>query len=165
MGLKVICVDSRQAPLDLVRSLKYAPDYIIDATKGIEYALKEVGGQGADATLMATGYIPAYEYGLQLTRKHGTFVVIGLPEEPIPIHSSQLVFRNITVKGSLLSDAAVIQEMVDMVAEKGIEVKTRAYPLDEVQTLISDYHKPNHCGKLVLRVSSNQYEERDAGSH
>ena len=52
-------------------------DCVIDATKGVEYALNEIGGNGADATLMATDAIPAHEYGLQLTRKHGTFVVIG----------------------------------------------------------------------------------------
>lgn len=93
MGLKVVSVDSRQAPLDLVKQLKYAPvsmtcaaasfsltvaqDYAIDATKGVEYALKQIGGEGVDATLMATDALPAYEYGLRLTRKHGTFIVIG----------------------------------------------------------------------------------------
>jgi hypothetical protein len=52
-------------------------DYALDATKGIEYALKEIGGEGVDATLMATDAIPAHEYGLHITKKHGTFVVIG----------------------------------------------------------------------------------------
>ncbi|KIJ35816.1 hypothetical protein M422DRAFT_61229 [Sphaerobolus stellatus SS14] len=156
MGLRVVCVDSRQAPLDLVRGLKYAPDFAIDATKGVEYALKEIGSEGADATLMATDAIPAYEYGLQLTRKHGTFVVIGQPFEPIPIHYTHLIFRNITIKGSLLSDAEGIREMVQLVADKGIEVRTRSYPLEEIETLIKDYHKETHCGKLVLRVSDDE---------
>lgn len=58
-------------------SLIAAQDYAIDATKGVEYALKQIGGEGVDATLMATDALPAYEYGLRLTRKHGTFIVIG----------------------------------------------------------------------------------------
>jgi hypothetical protein len=52
-------------------------DYVLDATKGVEYALKEIGGEGVDATLVATDAIPAYEYGLHITKNHGTFVVIG----------------------------------------------------------------------------------------
>lgn len=96
MGLRVVCVDSRQAPLDLVKKLKFAPvmlcpffifiecinhvshqDFAIDATKGVDHAIAEIGGN-VDAVLMATDSIPAHEYGLQLVRKHGTFVVIGL---------------------------------------------------------------------------------------
>ncbi|KAF8577532.1 GroES-like protein [Ramaria rubella] len=155
MGLRVVSVDSRQAPLDLVKSLKYAPDYAIDAMKGVDFALQEIGGEGVDATLMATDAIPAHEYGLMLTRKHGTFVVIGQPFDPIPIHYNHLIFRNLTIKGSLLSDAQMAKEMVDLVAEKGIEVKTRSYPLEEIETLVREYHAENHCGKLVLRISQD----------
>lgn len=97
MGLRVVCVDSRQAPLDLVKSLKFEPvyiikaefislsysliralqDYAIDATKGIEYALAEFKGHDVDAVIMCTDSVPAYEYGLQMVRKHGTYVVVG----------------------------------------------------------------------------------------
>ncbi|GJJ14585.1 hypothetical protein Clacol_008851 [Clathrus columnatus] len=171
MGLKVVCVDARQAPLDLVKSLKYAPDYTIDAMKGVEWALQEIGGEGVDATLMATDAIPAYSYGLQLTKKHGTFVVMGQPFDPIPIPFNQLIFRNLTVKGSLISDLESATEMVKIVAEKGkyhinivkaaysfflgIEVRTKTYPLEDIKRLMQDYHKEDHAGKLVLRVSDN----------
>jgi len=37
----------------------------------------------------------------------------------------------------------------------GIEVKTRSYPLKEIEALMADYHKENHAGKLVLRVSND----------
>ncbi|KIJ23322.1 hypothetical protein M422DRAFT_39670 [Sphaerobolus stellatus SS14] len=155
MGLKVVCVDARQAPLDLVQKLKYAPDFALDATKGVDYALKTISGD-VDATLMATDSLAAHEYGLQLTKKHGTFVIIGQPTDPIPIHYSHLIFRNLTIKGSLLTDPETLKEMVTLVAEKGIEVKTRSYPIQDVETLLQDYHKENHAGKLVLRVSDDQ---------
>ncbi|KAF8589806.1 GroES-like protein [Ramaria rubella] len=155
MGLRVVSVDVRQAPLDLVKSLKYAPDFALDATKGVEFALKKIGEGGVDATIMATDAISAHEYGLMLTKKHGIFVVIGQPFEPIPIHYNHLIFRNLTIKGSVLSDAQTAKEMVDLVSEKGIEVRTRSYPLEEVETLMQDYHKEGHAGKLVMRVSQD----------
>lgn len=156
MGLRVVCVDSRQAPLELAKSLKYKPDHVIDATKGVEHALAELKGHDVDAVIMCTDSVPAHEYGLQLVRKHGTYVVVGQPFEPIPVHYRNLIGKNLTLKGSLLSDPTLAQEMVNLVAEKGIEVKTRAYPLEDVQKLIDDYGESEHAGKLVLRVSSTE---------
>jgi len=63
---------------NMTHSMNCFQDFAIDAMKGVEYALKEIGGEGVDATLMATDALPAYEYGLQLTKKHGTLIVIGL---------------------------------------------------------------------------------------
>lgn len=78
-----------------------------------------------------------------------------------------------TIKGSLLSDPALAREMVNLVAQKGdlidvlstvlilfssvlgIEVRTKTYPLRDIETLMQDYHKENHAGKLVLRVSED----------
>ncbi|KIJ23323.1 hypothetical protein M422DRAFT_786205 [Sphaerobolus stellatus SS14] len=155
LGLRVVCVDSRQAPLDLVQSLKYAPDFSIDASQGVDYAIKTIGGY-AHATLIATDSLAAHEYGLQITKKHGTLIVIGQAYEPIPIHNSHLIIRNINVKGSLLCDAETLKEMMSLIADKGIEVKTRSYPLEDIETLMEDYHKENHAGKLVLRVSEDE---------
>ncbi|KIJ48255.1 hypothetical protein M422DRAFT_162844, partial [Sphaerobolus stellatus SS14] len=118
-GLRVVCVDNREAPLRLVKGLKYSSDFALDATKGVEYALKTIGGD-VDPTLMATDSIPAHEYGLKLTKKHGTFVIIGQPTDPIPIHYDYLIFRNLTIKGSLLTDPETLREMVELVAEKGL---------------------------------------------
>lgn len=53
----------------------------------------------------------------------------------------QLIFRDITVKGSLLGDPATVKEMVDLVGEKGIEVKTEAYPLEKIEQLMVSWRK------------------------
>jgi hypothetical protein len=37
-----------------------------------------------------------------------------------PIHYDWLIFRNLTIKDSLLSDGQMAREMVDLVSEKGI---------------------------------------------
>lgn len=48
----------------------------------------------------------------------------------------QLIFRNLTIKGSLLGDAKIAKELVDLVSEKGVEVKTQAYPLEKVHEMM-----------------------------
>ena len=78
-----------------------------------------------DAVVIATGANEAFEFGAELLRKHGTLIVVGQPPDKISFSFFQFIFRDITVKGSLLADAATCQEMVDMVSNKGIEVKTK----------------------------------------
>src|ERR1700685_3128563 len=135
-GLTVVGIDSRKEPLELTKSLKYTADLLIDSSKGKETALEEIKKlkknsifPGLDAVIIATGANEAFEFGADLLAKHGTLVVVGQPPKKIEFTFYQFIFRDIKVVGSLLSDAKTCQEMVNMVAEKGIEVKTKAPPL------------------------------------
>ena len=114
--------------------MKYTADLLVDSSHGIQEAIKEINKlpknnefSGLDAVVIATGAIDAFDFGADLLRKHGTLVVVGQPAEKISFSFTQFIFRDIIVKGSLLSDAKTCQEMVDMVAEKGIEVKTKVH--------------------------------------
>ncbi|PWO00881.1 GroES-like protein [Tilletiopsis washingtonensis] len=162
LGLRTIVIDSREPPLDLCKALKHAPDVAfnskdVDVKKPetVKKALEAIGGP-ADAVVMCTDVIPAFELGLELTRKHGLFMVVGQPADKIPIHFEYLIFKDLTVKGSLLGEPAGVQEMLEIVAKEGIEVKTRSYPLEKIHDLLEDYGKPGHAGKLVVRVSDEQ---------
>lgn len=87
------------------------------------------------------------------------------------VHISHLIFRDITVKGSFMSDTASAEEMVELVVQKGeqsldlfllrelsftfkgIEIKTHVYDLHESDKLLEDYASATLSGKLVFRVS------------
>ncbi|KIJ55713.1 hypothetical protein M422DRAFT_73449 [Sphaerobolus stellatus SS14] len=153
LGFRVVAVDNRQTPLDLAMSLKYAPDFAINSsTTSVESALKMIG-EGVHGAVIAADTNSAYDFGLKLTRKHGTLVAIGLPPEAIMVHYTDLIFRNLTLKSAQLGSPELTREMVDIVAKHGIEAKTYAYPLEDVDTLIHDYHKPDRAGKSVMIVS------------
>ncbi|KAF8519018.1 chaperonin 10-like protein [Hysterangium stoloniferum] len=155
MGLRVVAVDVRQAPLDLVRGLKHAPDFTIDATKGVEYALQEIGGEGVHASIIAADSNAAFDFGFGLTRKHGLLVAIGIPPNPIMVHYSHLIIRDLTIKSATLGNPEVTKEMVGLVVANGIEVKTRVYALEDIELLLEDYQKDNRSGKFVLRISDD----------
>lgn len=163
-GLKVSMIDSREPPLELCRKLRYAPDHafnakdISDPSDGeqIQRVIDAIGGSAPDATIVATDVIPAFTLGVWLTKKHGQLQVVGQPSDPIQIPFFPLIFRDLRVTGSLLADQVTLKELVDLVAEKGIEVRTREYGLQEVPKLLSDYAKPGHAGKLVVRISTDK---------
>ncbi|CAF3979750.1 unnamed protein product [Rotaria sp. Silwood1] len=165
MGFKVVAIDNRQEPLELVQKLKYSPDLIIDSSKtNAENAIKEINTlhsptkynyPGADATLVLTEPISAFKYALAITKKHGTMMVVGAPREPIPIEFSDLIFRDITVKGSLLASIESARRMVKFAAQHGIKSEIKTYSLEEVPNkMLEDFHSPNMKGKLVVNISS-----------
>lgn len=143
MGMRVVAIDARDAPLEMIKTLKYSPDVVLDSRHGVKAALDAIGGGGVDVCLVATHVNEAFTYGLDITRRHGVFVAVGIPAEPIvrfcafrlrcvkhkmahivffffqPVHTNHIIFRDITVKGTFMSDTASVKEMVDLVAEKG----------------------------------------------
>ncbi|SPO25494.1 related to Zn-dependent alcohol dehydrogenases [Ustilago trichophora] len=163
LGYKVWLFDARNAPLEMCRSLPYPPDKTVNSGKidghdeaAVEKLVKEqLDGSRADATIMATDVISAHEFGLAITKNHGLFMVVGQPNDPIPIHYNHFIFRDITVKGSLLGDPKTTREMCELVAKHRIQVKTIAYPLEDVDKMRADYAKPNHQGKMVIRVNAD----------
>lgn len=100
MGYKVVGIDKRQAPLDLAKKLKYSPDLILDATQPASENLKLIDQidssrqrSGVDATIYATDNLSAFQYAVDITRKHGTVIVLGQPEEKLPVNFYDLIFR------------------------------------------------------------------------
>ncbi|EJU00406.1 GroES-like protein [Dacryopinax primogenitus] len=152
LGYKVVAVDAREAPLELVRRLKHPPDITINSTEGYKGALAKIPWP-IDATLVATDAIPAYDFGLEITRKHGLFVDVGQPFDPIPVHYRHLIWRNIQVVGVSLGTMENTREMVQLFADNDLECSTRVYAMEEIEKLIEDTHDRNMAGKMVVKIS------------
>lgn len=78
------------------KALPHPPHHILNSSStdlkdpsSIKKAIEAVGGQ-ADAIIIATDVIPAFDLALQLTKKHGTFMVVGQPQKPINIPFDQV---------------------------------------------------------------------------
>ena len=61
-----------------------------------------------------------------VTKMHGTMVQIAQPDL-VPIPYPELIFRDVRVKGSLISSRSEAQRMLDLVAEHNITVKTNPF--------------------------------------
>ncbi|CAF0942207.1 unnamed protein product [Adineta steineri] len=165
MGLKVVAIDNRQEALDVVQKLKHTPDLIIDSSKiNEENAIEQIKTlqsstkdvyTGVDATIIMAEPVKAYTYALNITRKHGTMIAVGIPREPVPIHVVDIIIRNITIKGSLIGDVECARRMVKFVVDHGIQGEIKCYTLEEAaDNLIKDFNRPDMKGKLVVNVSA-----------
>ena len=50
----------------------------------------------------------------------GTFVVVGAPEQPVPVHAFALIPHRRTLAGSMIGSIKETQEMLDFCGEKNI---------------------------------------------
>ena len=161
IGYKCVAVDTREAPIALAKTLPshLQADLIINPKDGAAAALSEIsktfsGASGVAAAIVATDAQQAFSFSVQIIQKHGTLVVVGQPDEPIPFHYSVFVSRDLKIVPGGLGQRNVVQEMVDLVGEEGVHVEVKTYGLDEMERLMHDYHDPNMKGKLVVTNGS-----------
>ena len=57
---------------------------------------------------------------LNLLKRDGTMVLVGAPEQPLPVGSFNLIFQRRQLAGSLIGGLAETQEMLDFCAKHGI---------------------------------------------
>ncbi|KAF2100890.1 alcohol dehydrogenase [Rhizodiscina lignyota] len=155
-GLKVVGVDARDEGVEL--SAKAGADLVQDARRGQEAVVHEIieatGGKGVGATINLSEAKSAASLGCAITAKHGRLVQVAQPPEVV-IPFRELVFRDITVKGSLTGSAKQTQEMLHFVAKHGIHVETNIYHgLSEVSRMVIDAHSGRLKGKSVVIVDN-----------
>ncbi|EJD48150.1 GroES-like protein [Auricularia subglabra TFB-10046 SS5] len=157
MGYTVVGVDSREAPLELAKGLKYPPALVVNSSNSAEDAVRSLAAltpekafPGCDAVIVATDAVPAFEFAMRILAKHGTLVMVGLPGTPVSITYPDIIFKDITVKGSLLSTQADFRRLLELVTRQRIDIHTKTYTLDNVAQMEHDQGDVGMKGKLVI---------------
>jgi len=160
LGLKVVAIDVREEPLDLVRSFKHAPDVILNPKvdkepseflpKVVEKIGKSNGYDGLDAVIVATEAKSAFHYAAQILHIHGLMMCVGLGGM-IEVKDMDLIFKDIHVQGGVLPGAEYLQEMLDLVNEFGIESHLNVYEFEKINQMVTDFQKPESKGKYVIK--------------
>jgi len=105
---------------------------------------------GLDATVIATDVPAAFDLAAQLTRKHGTMVLLGQPEKGITLSYQNIIFRDIKLVGSLLADRDQLVELLALVVEHDIRVKVKEWKIEEAETMRQEYLTGKQSGKNVI---------------
>ncbi|KAI7003931.1 hypothetical protein D0867_13268 [Hortaea werneckii] len=167
LGLQVIGVDAREEGLALTK--ENGADVVVDARKGKAEAVKEVhavtNGHGADATVNLSDAETAAALACAVTKMHGLMVQVAQPNE-VKIPFPELIFRDIRVRGSLVSSAEESKSMLKCIAEHGISVKTNPFQgLDKIHELVEMVHGGKIQGKALIVVDQEQIDnEKNIGA-
>ncbi|KAF2098529.1 GroES-like protein [Rhizodiscina lignyota] len=161
LGINVIGIDARDEGLAL--SKECGADVVIDARKGEDEVIKKVqsvtGGEGVKATVNVSDAESAAELACAVTMMHGTMVQVAQPAR-VSVPFVEFVFRDVRIKGSLVCNPTEARQMLDVVAQHGISVKTNPVNgLNEIPKLVELAHSGKMSGKGVVIVDQSQLDE------
>lgn len=165
MGMRVVGVDAADGPLVLARTVagklgdgvKIVDARAVEARAvreevGAEDGKVDGGDMGLDAVIILPESQDALDYGVALLRDHGRCVVVSFPEKGFHISARDLVFRDISIVGSLVGSNRTLKETLQLAAEHKVEASIKTFPLSRLNELVAEYHK-GEGGKLVVDMS------------
>ena len=125
----------------------------IVAEVGREDGRVEAGDMGLDAVIILPESQSAFDYGVGMLRNHGRCVVVSFPERGFHVSARDLVFRDISVVGSLVGSNKVLREMLRFAADHGVRPRIKTFPLEGLNELVEEYDK-GAGGKLVVDMGT-----------
>jgi len=161
MGYEVFGIDNGNGPLALARGLNTGARIIDARVEDAEEIARQVGlsdgknhrgEMGLDAVIILPESQKAFDYGINLLKNHGKCVVVSFPKAGFHLSSRDLVFRDITVVGSLVGSNKTTKEMLEFCDRHNIRAIVKRYPLSKLNDLVADYHQGGG-GKLVVDMS------------
>ncbi|MFJ7748149.1 alcohol dehydrogenase AdhP [Peribacillus sp. NPDC097295] len=150
MGFNVIAVDIQDDKLELAKEL--GADYTVNGLKGdpVQAIMDKVGGVQAAISVAVTK--KAFEQAYSSVKRGGTLVVVGLPNEELPIPIFDTVLNGVTVRGSIVGTRKDLQESLQFAAEGKVRTNIETRPLDEINDVFKMMEKGEINGRIVLTL-------------
>jgi alcohol dehydrogenase, propanol-preferring len=149
MGLHVCGIDVDDGKLAHAKRL--GAEIVINAKTGNPAAIlkKEIGG-GAHGVLITAPSLPAFKQGVEMTRKHGICVLVGLPPGEFPLPLFDVVANCITVRGSFVGTREDMAECLQFAADGKVKADIELQPLAAVNTIFERLEKGEVPSRVVL---------------
>ena len=155
-GYKVVAIDNRIEGRELAVEPDLKADIVIDFNeKGATEQIQKLVGKGGLASILCcTDTQEAITWSLGALRTRGTLVEIGLPVEHIKFNSSDLIFEEKNIVGSLVSTKEQAVDMLRTVEKFNIRSHVTTVSLDQVPELPDLYMDSHLKGRLVMKIES-----------
>lgn len=152
-GYKVVGVDIGAERLEFVRSL--GAHLAVDASEAAEVVQRELGG--VDASLVFSAKMAGFRLGMQLLRRKGLFVAVGLPatsEGNIELNPFEFFFKDPTIIYSAVGTVQDMRELVDLAAAGKVTSHiSRVGRIDELDTIFDELEGAKYLGRAVVDLS------------
>jgi len=93
---------------------------------------------------------------LNLLKRDGTMVLVGAPEQPLPVASFNLIFQRRQLAGSLIGGLAETQEMLDFCAKHGITSDIEKINIQQINEAYDRLLKSDVKYRFVIDMTSLQ---------
>jgi uncharacterized zinc-type alcohol dehydrogenase-like protein len=89
-----------------------------------------------------------------LLKKDGTLCLVGVPDQPLPVHAFSIVLNRRSIAGSLIGGIAETQEMLDFCAEHNIVSDIEMTTFDQLPQAFDRVVKADVKYRFVLDIKS-----------
>ena len=151
MGLRVAAVDVADDKLDLARSLGATLTVNARSVDPVKAIQEGIGG--AQGVLITAVSKAAFAQGTGMLRRGGTCVLNGLPPGDFPLSIFDVVFRCITVRGSLVGTRADLKEALAFAANGQVKARIETTTLDKVNDVLQRLRDGKVNGRVVLKMT------------
>jgi len=149
MGLQVCAVDIDDVKLELARKL--GADLVVNAKHGnAGEAVKKGTSGGAHGVLITAPSLGAFRQGVEMTRKRGTCVLVGLPPGEFPVPLFDVVASCITIRGSFVGTREDMAETLAFAAAGKVKADIELQPLSAINTVFERLQHGKVAGRVVL---------------
>ncbi len=149
MGLHVAAIDIDDGKLAHAKRL--GADVTINAKTGDPAAaLKKETGGGAHGVLITAPSLPAFKQGVEMTRKRGTCVLVGIPPGDFPLPLFDVVANCITVRGSFVGNREDMAECLAFAAEGKVKADIELRPLSDINQIFERLEHGDVPSRVVL---------------
>jgi 6-hydroxycyclohex-1-ene-1-carbonyl-CoA dehydrogenase len=134
-GGRVIAVDISEEKLALARRFGAAEVVHPPSARDAAKAVRKLTEGGADVAFEAIGLPATIRQAFDSVRTGGRMVVVGFASEEVPIPAGRIMFREITILGSLGCRPVDYPPLIRMVADGKLKVKemvTHRFPLEKI---------------------------------
>jgi propanol-preferring alcohol dehydrogenase len=152
MGLQVCAIDIDDGKLAHAKLL--GADLVVNAKTGDPAAtLKKETGGGAHGVLITAPSLPAFKQGIEMTRKLGTCVLVGLPPGDFPVPLFGVVADCITIRGSFVGTRQDMAEALALAAAGKVKADIELQPLSSINQVFDRLEKGDVPSRVVLDFS------------
>jgi len=150
MGLNVIAVDID--PQKLLRAKDLGAEIILNAQEhNVAQQVQSLVG-GAHGVVVTAVSLTAFRQAIDMTRRKGTCVLVGLPPGEFPVPLFDVVLKRLTIRGSLVGTRVDLAEALSISATSGIRSFIHTQPLATVNAALDQLRAGKVEGRIVLTM-------------
>jgi NAD+-dependent secondary alcohol dehydrogenase Adh1 len=146
----VIAIDVSEEALELAHQL--GADHTLTGGRAAVESVRDISGGGVRAVIDFVGEGDAPRHAIGMLRRGGYYFLVGYGGD-INLPASTIVANELSIVGNLVGTHSELEELVWLAAAGKVSLRTRRYPLDDINAAVEDLRGGRMIGRAVVMPS------------
>jgi len=143
----VIAVDVSEEALEMAHEL--GADHTVTSGAAVADSVREIGDGGVRTVIDFVGEGDTPQQAIDMLRRGGSYYLVGYGGQ-INVPTTTIVANELSIVGNLVGTHAELQELVWLAATGKVKLRTRRYPLSDINKAVDDLRSGRLIGRAVV---------------